>query len=165
VQINILWNIMLGVGTVEKDLAIRGCANALRDGGALEYKRLDAGGRVYGTIENAINSGVKEGVFDRPSRGFVRAVQQELDSEGWRHCLLTCLDGNPIGREEAIGVVADYAREYFGVEFERLRRGGRIEKAVNSAINSCIRRGLVADAGRGMICRNTVNQGLDEEAE
>jgi hypothetical protein len=164
-QAHILWDIMLGAGPVEKDVGIRVCASVLRDSGALEYKRLDAGGRVYATIENAINSGVKEGIFDRPSRGYVRAVQKELDSEGWRHCLLTSLDSDPIVREEVIAIVAKYAKEYFGVEFERLRRGGRIEKAVKSAINSCIRRGLVADAGRGMICRNTVNQGLEGEAE
>lgn len=152
-QIEAAWNILIGEGPLAKDTAVRLVARALREQGAVSYKRLDRGGQVYECIEAAIDAGIKDNWFDRPKRGYVRALLWELGADEWRHCLLSTLTEEPTSRTECTRAAAEYASEYFGLQFERLRRGGRIERSVKSAINSCIRRGLVEDYGREMIAR------------
>lgn len=143
VQTELVWNTLYGEGPLEKDTAVRIAARVLREAGSVSYKRLDGGGLVYSSIETAIEAGIREGSFDRPRRGYVRAIVAEIGPDEWRHCLLSTLAEDATDRDEAIRAAAEYAAEYFGIRFERLRRGGRIEKALKSAINSCLRRGLV----------------------
>ena len=57
--------------------------------------------------------------------------------------------------------VAEFTAEVFGVQFQRLRRGGRIEAAVKSALNSCIRRGWLDGAGKPWVRRRADADELD----
>lgn len=139
---------LLGRGALERDEAIRVCARLMRDQGLLQYERLRSGGDSYESVSAALDLGLKEGLFDRPRRGFVRAIYPEMNDDLWRVCVLSALPpGVAVDREEVCRVAASSAAELFGFEYQRLRRGGRAERGVKRAINSLIRRDIVERAG------------------
>ena len=91
--------------------------------------------------------------LDRPKRGQVRACKADattFTADDWRLALVTSLGTEPVDREEAIRVAAEWARDNLGLEFARLRSDGHIVEGLRSAINSAIRRGEVTrhDAAR-----------------
>lgn len=139
---------LLGRGALERDEAIREAARLLRDQGLLQFERLRSGGDSYEGVSDALDLGLKEGLFDRPRRGFVRAIYPEMNDDLWRVCVLSALPpGVAVDREEVCRVAASSAAELFGFEYQRLRRGGRAERAVKRAINSLIRRDIVERSG------------------
>ena len=154
-QVDCVWDVLVGRGALPHDDAVRTAAYALRERGQVSYGRLDGSGHLYRTVSVRIEEGIREAWFDRPGRGTVRAVWPEPPRVVWRYCLLSVLrlegEGVRMDRAEAVRATGETARELFGVQFKRLRRGGRIETSVKSAMNSCIRRGLVEGAGKGWV--------------
>ncbi|HYU31720.1 MAG TPA: hypothetical protein VEW48_06120 [Thermoanaerobaculia bacterium] len=113
----VVWETLFGQGALEKDVAIRTAAEGLRDQGFAQFKRLRQGGPLYGAIAAAIERGVREGCFDRPRRGFVRAVlgdPKEYAIEDWHRCLLAVVSTEPIDLDAALHAAAEWAREAMG---------------------------------------------------
>lgn len=147
-----------GRGPLEVDAAVRTVADALREQGLVQYKKLRVDGPLYADIKKAIDTAARAGWLDRPRRGHVRAVEpnpREYTTDDWRIALLGALDGEPVEREEAMSRAAEWARDNMGLEFKRLRTGGVIESGIKSAINSAIRRGELERLDATRIQRRT----------
>ncbi|HLV65037.1 MAG TPA: DNA-directed RNA polymerase subunit alpha C-terminal domain-containing protein, partial [Polyangiaceae bacterium] len=149
-QVNLVWDALIGSGALELEDAVRTAGRALRDRGLVSFQRLHRNGTLFAAIEDAIQRGARAGSFDRPRRNHVRAILPEPDDfprEYFRDCLLNVLPPEPIDRETAMREAADYAVDYYGLRHQRLRRGGRVERGIKSAINSAIRQGFVRRIG------------------
>jgi len=146
-QVDVLWQVLLGQGALSLDDAVRQSAVVLRDRGMAEYQRLRAGGELYERIAEVLREAGRAGkYFDRPKRGTVRAVLREAAAfsiDQWRDCLMSILPSKEVEREEAVRAAAAFAVDQYGLEHERLRSGGRVERGLRGAINSAIRRGMV----------------------
>ena len=92
------------------------------------------------------SAGSKIGRFDRPGRGKVRAVNPnaaDYDRDDWVRCPLAVTGDDPVDRDDAMRMAAEWASDTMGLAFVRLRSDGVIVKGFKSALNSAIRRGLV----------------------
>ncbi|MGH1342094.1 MAG: DUF6339 family protein [Nannocystales bacterium] len=151
-QADYVWRQLIGDGPLTKDKAVRLAAKRLRGAGHVQYGRLAAAGRLYQEILNAIEVGVREDLFDRPKRGYVRAILDSPDQYSrkiWEVCLSHALpDEEPIPREAAVRLAAEWARDILGLRFSRLRRNGKIDTGVRNAIRTMIRNGLITREGR-----------------
>jgi hypothetical protein len=155
-QIDAVWTALLGRGPLEKEEAIRAAAQSLRDQGLASFQRLRQGGPLWEAIAGAVDRGVREGSFDRPRRGYVRAFLSDARSytpEIWRRCLLDSLDHEAVEEDQALRAAAERARESLGLEFERLREDGVILRGLRAALQEAVRRKEIRKA-RGMITRS-----------
>ncbi len=157
-QIQAIHEVLLGLGPLSKEQAIRQAADRFKETGVVSFQRLRSDGPLYHEIQKAIEAGIRRGLIDRPKRGQVRAILSEAGAytqDHWRRCLLHVLDGVPTDRDEVIHVAAVWAQYHMGLQFKRLRRGGLIDKGLRSAINSGIRRGEVERVGANKIKGNS----------
>jgi hypothetical protein len=76
-RVPIVWEILIGKGSLPEDEAIRLVATELRHRRQLSYERLREGGLIFKTIQAAIEQGAREGLFDKPARGYRRAIVSE----------------------------------------------------------------------------------------
>lgn len=153
-----LWSTLLGEGPLDLDQAIRLAADRLRAQGFLKYQALRQAGGVYGGIEERLLAARRgTNLFDRPRKGFVRAIQTNLDeltAEQWRDCLISALErGVHVDRNEAVRLGFNYAVETYGIDAQRLRSGGRADHALRSAIKSAIRQGYLDRDGAAYLVR------------
>jgi type I restriction enzyme S subunit len=145
-QIDAVWNALLGRGPLEKEEAVRTAAQFLRDQGIASFRRLRQGGSLWEAVASAIDRGAREGSFDRPRRGHVRALLLDARTytpEIWRRCLLDSLDHAAIEEDQALRDAADRARESLGLEFERLREDGVILRGLRAALQEAVRTGEI----------------------
>ncbi len=159
-QIDAVWNALLGRGSLEKEEAIRTAAHSLRDQGFASFQRLRQGGPLWEAIAGAVDRGVREGSFDRPRRGYVRAFLSDARSytpEIWRRCLLDSLDHAAVEEDEALRAAAERARESLGLEFERLREDGVILRGLRAALQAAVKAGEIRKV-RGKIFRSEDQQ-------
>lgn len=155
-RVQTVWEVLLGIGPLDRDSAVREAARLLRIRGAVDFKRLDSAGSVYGTIQEAIERGARIGLFDRPSRGFVRALLSdaaEYPEWLWEECLLQALDDQDTPRPQAIRLAAEWAACNVGLAYRQIRGGGRIETSIKRAISRCIRSGDLERSGPQTIRR------------
>ena len=149
-QIEVVWETLLGQGALEKDEAIRAAAEGLRDQGFAQFKRLRQDGPLYGAIAAAIERGVREGCFDRPRRGSVRAVlgdPKEYTIEDWQRCLLAVVNTEPIDIDAALHAAAEWAREAMGLEYVRLREDGVILTGLRASLEEAVRKRQIVRKG------------------
>jgi hypothetical protein len=151
-QVEVVWGSLFGRGAVEKDEAIREVAEELRAMGFARFKRLRQDGPLYGAIAATVDRGVREGSFDRPRRGFIRAVlldPKDYREEDWRWCLLAAVGTEPIDVDTALRAAAEWARDAMGLEYQRLREDGIILTSLREALEQEVRGGeLVRRGGR-----------------
>lgn len=143
-------------GAVSKDEAIRICATHLRSLGWLQFQRLRSDGEIYKLVSDRLDIAVKNGLVDRPGRGYRRAVRRDASDysiDDWRAILLASLDETPTDREVAMRSAAAWAKENLGLSFARLHANGEILSGLKSAINSGIRRGELRRCGANAIAR------------
>jgi hypothetical protein len=155
-QIDAVWSALLGRGPLEKEEAIRSAAQSLRDQGLASFQRLRKGGPLWEAIASAIDRGVRDGSFDRPRRGYVRALlpdARDYSPEIWRRCLLDSLDHAAVEEDQALRAAAEWARESLGLEFERLREDGVILRGLRVALQMAVRKGEIRKT-RGKITRS-----------
>ncbi|MFY9826565.1 MAG: restriction endonuclease subunit S [Thermoanaerobaculia bacterium] len=156
-QIDHVWESLLGQGPLDKDAAIRTAALILRDRGLARFQRLREDGPLYAAIAAALDRGVREGSFDRPKRGLVRARLPDAKaytSKEWTLCLLQSLDGQPVPQEDALRKAAEWARETLGLTFARLREDGVILSGLKAALDEAVKAGWVIRQ-RGKVSRPT----------
>jgi hypothetical protein len=155
-QIDAVWETLLGRGPLEKEETIRTAAQSLRDQGLASFQRLRQGGPLWEAIAGAIERGVRDGSFDRPRRGYVRALlpdPRDYSPEIWRLCLLASLDHEALEEQEALRAAAELARESHGLKFERLREDGVILRGLRAALDEAVRTGEVRRA-RGRVFKS-----------
>jgi hypothetical protein len=171
-QIRLIGAQLLGLGGLPLDEAVSAAAQGLRGDGYVQYQRLRRDGALYQLLEERIGRAARRGVvFDRPSPGRVRAIQPELDDfgrEDWLDCLVNAIPASKVlDRSTAQRLVFDYAREIWGLSAQRLRSGGKTERALKSTLNSAIRRGLLRRVGAAYLERvapGTSASSLDDAA-
>lgn len=154
----IVWEQLLGLGPLDKDSSVREAAKLLRGEGLIDFKRLDSAGPLYEAILEAIERGARIGIFDRPTRGFIRAILVSPDDFPewlWERCLLMAMHEQNMGRGEAIRAAAEWASSNVGLAFQRIPSGGRIEVGFKRAITRCIRKGQIDRFGPDIIRRAT----------
>lgn len=151
-QVDVVWGSLFTRGALDKDAAIRDVAEELRSIDFARFKRLRKDGPLYGAIAAAIERGVREGRFDRPRRGCVRAVLSDprnYNDEDWRWCLLEVVGAEPVDIDTALRAAAEKAREALGLEYVRLREDGVILTRLRAVLEEAVRTGeLVRKGGR-----------------
>ncbi len=159
IRVNIIHDTLLGEGPLPLLDALRTVAETLRSDGLVTFKRFRRDGKLARAIDDAIRRGVRRKLFDRPRRGYVRAVLADPAeySEGlWEMAVLSVLDTEEaVAEDEAVQDAAYWAQESIGLAFARLRRGGRILTALQEAVGRLVASGEVCRAGEGLLRRVT----------
>jgi hypothetical protein len=153
-QLEWVFEILFGLGPLAKDDAIRTAAEALKNLGLAEYEDLERGNVAYAAIERAIDAGLKQGRFDRPKRGDVRAIRpdpRDYTPDDWNLCLTSALDREPTARDAALRFAAYWAASNMGLQFARLHPAGVILTGLDAALRAALEKGHVIDAGSGCV--------------
>lgn len=149
------FEILFGHGALDKDDAVRRVEDAFVSLGLTAPSEAETGGAATRqAIEKAIDAGVKQGRFDKPKRGQIRAIRtdaKEYSPEDWMLCLTSALDEQPIDREAALRFAAYWAASNMGLAFVRLQRGGAILTGLDAALETALQRGRFVDAGAGCV--------------
>jgi len=143
-QTRVIWEHLVGMGPLHRDDAIRTVAGFLRYRGLIASDYLQNGSVLWHAIANAIDFGVKKGLFDRPRRGEVRALLPDVRDyslELWSLCLLVSMDFRVIDEDQALRAAAEEARKRMGLKFERLRSDGVILQGLREALEDEVRQG------------------------
>lgn len=141
---------LIGYGAIAREDAVRIAAFAFRDAKLVSFARLHPGSALSRSIDQAIEQGIRQGHFDRPRRGTVRATIRDLDEETARDCVVSAVHEGLSDREEVTRRAYETAQERYGLPSVRFRRDGKIHEALKSAINSAIRRRLIARRGAAL---------------
>lgn len=156
-QMELAWEFLFGRGLFEKEDAVREIAQGLREQELAHFQRLRQGGPLFNEIASTLDRGVRQGFFDRPKRGYVRAVLSDPKTYSpahWRLCLLGALDGEPVEEKDALCAAAEWARENMGLEFARLREDGVILRGLRAALKEAVKRGEITRR-RNKVFRST----------
>lgn len=160
--------ILLRAGPLEKPEAVRKLAVELKGAGHVSFQRLHQDGPLYSMLEDIIERAIKDhAIMDRPRRGWVRAILPDANDyrrERWRTCLLAVITDEPVDRDQAVRLAAQWAKDQMGLTYERIREGGLIDKGLRSAMNSAIRRGEIVRVGAQSIKRGSVDEESQPEA-
>ena len=151
-----VWCTLVGEGGLPRDHAIRLSAARLRDQEWVYFDRFRENGPLHRLIQKALRGAKRpkslggDKWFDIPGNRQVRAFRRfdKMLDEDWRRCVVEAVKakGGTAEREEVRRAAFEESRKRFGVEREQLRE--RVRGQINSAINSCIRRGHIRREGR-----------------
>jgi hypothetical protein len=148
-QITWVFEILFGQGVLEKDEAVRRVTTSLAELGLADAETAAEPGPVRTAIERALDAGIKQGLFDRPKRGHVRAIRadaKDYSLDDWSLVLRSSIDREPTARDAALRFAAYWAATNMGLSFSRLREGGAILNGLDTALRSAIERGeVIAD--------------------
>ena len=146
--------VLLGEGPLEREEAVRRAAELLRDAGQASFQRLRRDGTLATCIDAAIAVGLRQGHFDRPRPGSVRALAREpgeVPPALWRRALLAVLAEPATDADAAVRSAAAWSQAQFGLEFQRLRAGGHIDTALRAALAELLKSGEVTRDRQGML--------------
>lgn len=156
-QAELVWQRLVGLGSLPLNEAIGIAAKALREEGLLDYTRLRIDGLVHSELEAAMAYASRRGfLFDRPRRGCIRALKSDPDEfsrDDWKACILSVVSDNWVERDATVREAAVRAVEVFGLNMVRWRSGGRVDMALRSALNGLIRLNEVEREGPHLIRR------------
>lgn len=150
--------ILLGEGPLDREDAIRRAAEILRDAGQASFQRLRRDGTLATCIDAALAVGLRQGHFDRPRPGIVRAVARDAAQvlpALWRRALLAALAEPAADDAAAVRAAAAWSQAQFGLEFQRLRAGGHIDTALRAALVELITAGEVTRDRNGALTLRT----------
>ena len=154
---NVVHGALFGLGELDWDEAVKEAASSLREDGLVEYQRLWTQGKVYVAVDEAIERGFEYGWFDQPEDGVVRAIltdAKEYQAHHWFMPLMMVLqDGSPIDEDDAVRAAAEYARDHAGLEFQRMRSGGVIDRGIREAIGRLLEEGMIRRTRSGELVR------------
>jgi hypothetical protein len=148
------YQILFGQGALDKDEASSRVVEALVALGLAAEEDAGEGSKVRAAVDRAIEAAFKQGRFDKPKRGQVRAIltdPKEYAPEDWMVCLTNALDHEPTEREAALRFAAYWAASNTGLVFARLQRGGAILTGLENALEVALASGRFVDAGNGCI--------------
>ena len=121
-------------------------------------------GQFDGSSGVHVHSGEPRRELEEDSAGRERTAQEQLllplgrppgeySRDDWRACLLRVVDYEPVERDDAVRLAAEWARDNLGLEYKRLPKTGQIVKGLKSAMTSAIRRGELERVGSAKIRR------------
>jgi len=151
-------SILLGEGPLGREDAIRRAAELLRDARQASFQRLRRDGTLAACIDASLAVGLRQGHFDRPRPGTVRAVAGEaaqVPPELWRRALLASLASPAADDDAAVRAAAAWSQAQFGLEFQRLRTGGHIDTALRAALAELLAAGEVTRDRNGALTLHT----------
>jgi hypothetical protein len=159
-QTLLVWKALIGAGAQSLDTAATIAAEALRAQGYLRGPGLEPGGAVQRAIATLLENASAQGRnFDRPSPAELRAIQPDSSAyvlDDWLECLLLALPQNEVvPRRTALRLAFEWARDHWGLDSARPRRNDGIERALQSAVASALRRGLLIRVGAAGLSRLT----------
>lgn len=153
-QVAWAFEVLFGEGPLTKEEAVRQVVDAFVLLGLADDDALKRGSAVRQSIEQIFEAGVEQGRFDKPKRGWVRAIRpdpREYSSDDWIMCLTNALDQSPTEREAALRFAAYWAASNTGLSFSRLQRGGAILGGLDAALELALQRGRFVDDGNGCV--------------
>jgi hypothetical protein len=146
---------------------------ALRDQGYLRGHsgELDTG--LQDSVAELLRRAAEQGPgFDRPAEGQLRAIQPDASGyvlDDWQECLLLGIPADTAvgrrqalrlgferARSQALRLGFERARSHFGLNEPTLVRGGRLERLLESTLQSGLRRGLFLRVGAASVQRAAV---------
>jgi hypothetical protein len=150
-QTLLLWRALLGLGPLDFGVATLTAVQVLREQGYLRSAGQDAAG-VYGNVAELLAQAAESGsAFDRPGVGKIRAIQPDLSAyvtDDWLECLLQALPEQAVvARRSAVRLAFERAQRHWGLRDVLLRERGAIERLLDAAVSSAIRRGLLLRVG------------------
>lgn len=153
------WRALIGLGPLESGAAALLAVQALRDQGYLRGQLTELGS-WRDTVAELLERAAEQGSgFDRPQAGQLRAIQPDVSAyvlDDWQECLLLGLPaGEAVGRRQALRLGFERARSHFGLSEPTLVPGGRVERMLESTLQSGLRRGLFVRAGAASVQRAT----------
>ena len=153
-QVTWAFEVLFGEGPLTKEAAVRQVADAFVALGLAGEDAQKRGSAVRQVIEQILDAGVDQGRFDKPKRGWVRAIRpdpRDYSSDDWIMCLTSALDQSPTEREAALRFAAYWAASNTGLSFSRLQRGGAILGGLDAALELALQRGRFVDDGSGCV--------------
>ncbi len=158
-QTLLLWRALLGLGPLEPGAAALIALQALRDQGYLRGPLSELGSLQESVAELLARAAEQGSSFDRPGEGLLRAIQPDVSAyvlDDWQECLLLALPtAEAVGRRQALRLGFERARSHFGLSEPTLVPGGRVERALESTLQSGLRRGLFVRVGAAAVQRAT----------
>lgn len=152
-QLLLVWRALLGLGALELGVAARIAAEVLRDQGYLRARGADPAQAALA----ALLASADESRFDRPSAGQVRAVQRDFAAyvlDDWLECVLRAApEGERTPARSLTRRAAEWARRAWGLEGEPFVRPSRLERALDTALATAVRQGLLVRVGAGSVLR------------
>ncbi|MDD5309533.1 MAG: hypothetical protein PHU25_19625 [Deltaproteobacteria bacterium] len=164
----VLFSSLFPLGPLPWDDAVSTAVRLLTASEFNPERHLRREGRMVWLVERALRQSVRSGTFDRPRRGYVRAIERDhrkyLKSD-WGACLVFSLGTEP--REEALAfrLAVKWAAENTGLEHKRLRKGDAIYKSLSAALDKAIEKGFVKKLRGGLIRKTAraIRDSLDPE--
>lgn len=161
-QLLLVWRALIGLGPLDIGVATAIAVDVLRDQGYLRGPRPAPGGALFDAISAVLAEAADQGrSFDRPLDGMLRAIQPDASSyepDDWLECVLRALpEDGVVPRRTALRLAFEHARAQRGLEEARLRPEGSVWRALESAVSSALRRGLLVRVGAGGLSRLTRN--------
>ncbi len=153
-QLEWVFEILFGRGALDRDEAVGQALDALILLGLADEEDETKKAAARAAVERTIDVGLKQGRFDKPKRGQIRAIRtdaKEYSSEDWTLCLMNALDQEPTDRDAALRFAAYWAASHTGLAFVRLQRGGSILTGLDGALESALQRGRFLDVGGGCV--------------
>ncbi|MEM8960803.1 MAG: N-6 DNA methylase [Acidobacteriota bacterium] len=142
-QLAELWDMLFGLGSQSRDDALNMAAEALRSAGLADFVRLRRDGRLATAIKQAMNSGIRQGYFDWPRPGEIRAVLPDPTAytpEEWWLCVTESLANGPVPRDEALVEAAQWAERQLGLEADPDAVETIVHKGLGQAIEDALDR-------------------------
>lgn len=109
-------------------------------------------------VVDALNRGLKQGLFDRPKRGFVRAIYPEpgeYTEDDWIACVVNSLDLDPCSEHEACKRAFSWAQKKVGLDRKSLRRGSKIYRSLLQAVRTAVAEGKLLRDGENRVWRES----------
>ncbi|MEY2932572.1 MAG: hypothetical protein RL033_3321 [Pseudomonadota bacterium] len=164
-QTLLVWRALIGLGALDFSVATLLALQALRDQGYLRGHGSDPDASLQGStllesVAQLLERAAEQGSgFDRPAEGLLRAIQPDISAyvlEDWQECLLLGIPaGSAVGRRQALRLGFERARSHFGLSEPTLVPGGRLERTLESTLQSGLRRGLFTRVGAASVQRPT----------
>jgi hypothetical protein len=159
-QVLLLWRALVGLGALGIEAATAVAIDVLRDQGYLRGPRPEPGGALFDAISALLVEASEVGrSFDRPLAGMLRAIQPDASTyepDDWLECLLCAVpEHGVVARRTALRLGYELARDRRGLAEPSLRTGGGVARALESAVSSALRRGLLARVGATGLTRVT----------
>jgi hypothetical protein len=157
-QTLLLWRALIGLGPLPCGEATLTAALALRDQGYFRGQELEAGSAAQLRIAELLAQAADTGRgFDRPGTENIRAIQPELSAyllDDWLECLIRALPENEVmARRSALRLTFEHACSQWGLAGQRLHRGSSVDRILESALGSALKRGLIVRVGAGGVKR------------
>jgi hypothetical protein len=137
-----IWNLLFGIGIVSLRAAISIVAAGLYEKGIIRKRKANLGSTIGDILYEAVKLAVEYDYLESPRPDYYRAVLRDAEDyelEDWRMCLFNAIENESVGREEAIRMAAEWAKQNTGLEYSRLGKKSLIWRRLEETIDEAIK--------------------------